>query len=517
MEIVAAGDSSLLVRFGGGTSERGGRHVFQLLASLQETPIPEVLNLQPAYDSVLLSFDPRTTDSNELEEKVRKRLKSKARLRRTGPNTVKIPVCYDEDFGPDLGAVAARAIQTPAEVVKLHCGAAYRACFLGFLPGFAYLSGLSPQLETPRLDSPRRLVPPGSVGIAGRQTGVYPFASPGGWRLIGRTPLKMFDPGRAQMSLLAPGDDARFVPITRAEYENLLELPAPAVEREARAAAITVVAPGMFTTVQDLGRPGHGLLGISPGGAADRTALIAGNRLADNADGAAALEMTLLGGAFRFEIDALIAVTGSDFAAEIDGAPVASWTAVPVRAGQVLRLGHTRQGARAYLCVRGGIEVPLFLGSASTHVLSGLGGFEGRALRQGDVLSVGAASKAVAPGLPARSAPRKTLRVLPGPDWGLFSPAARKTFFAGSYEVTPHCDRLGLRLSGPAVARKSGTEYVSTGVCVGSVQIAPDGQPMILFVDQQTTGGYPQLACVVSVDHSSLGQLKPGDEVRFEL
>src|SRR2546430_8409131 len=152
---------------------------------------------------------------------------------------------------------------------------------------------------------------------------------------------------------------------------------------------IQVLAPGLLTTVQDLGRQGFGLMGVSPSGAADAFALRLGNRILSNAEGAAALEMTLLGGAFLFPEGAIVALTGSDFTAALDGAPVDLLTSFPVSPGQTLRVGPTRTGARCYLCVEGGIAVRPFLGSASTHLLSGLGGHEGRALRKGDVLKIG--------------------------------------------------------------------------------------------------------------------------------
>src|SRR5246127_4827543 len=153
-----------------------------------------------------------------------------------------------------------------------------------------------------------------------------------------------------------------------------------------RMSIIKVAAPGLVTTVQDLGREGFGSIGVSPSGAADPLALRLGNRLVGNPEGAAGLEMTLLGGAFAFPEGAIIALTGADFAATLDGAAVPLWTSFQAATGQTLRTGATRSGARCYLCVRGGIDVKLFLGSASTHLLSGLGGHEGRALQKGDVL-----------------------------------------------------------------------------------------------------------------------------------
>jgi biotin-dependent carboxylase-like uncharacterized protein len=294
---------------------------------------------------------------------------------------------------------------------------------------------------------------------------------------------------------------------------------------------IQVQEPGLFTTVQDLGREGFGPLGVSASGAADAISLRLGNRLVGNAEGAAGLEMTLLGGTFAFPDGAIVALTGSDFGATVDGAPVAVWTSFEVEAGRTLRLGPTRSGARCYLCVRGGIEVKLFLGSASTHVLSGLGGHEGRALRRGDLLKMGSTGLGEATGRNAcptkgvrrLSAPalrevgaRKVLRVTPGPQSDWFPEAAQRTFYASRYRVAEESNRMGIRLEGGAAPEGPGGKMISEGVSLGAIQVPEGVQPIILFVEQQTTGGYPKIANVISADFHCLGQLRPRDEIRFE-
>jgi biotin-dependent carboxylase-like uncharacterized protein len=286
-------------------------------------------------------------------------------------------------------------------------------------------------------------------------------------------------------------------------------------------ATIQVREPGLLTTVQDLGREGFGPMGVSPSGAADAISLRIGNRLVGNAEGAAALEMTLLGGAFVFPEGGIFALTGSDFGASLDDASVNLWTSVEARQGQTLRLGPTRSGARCYLCVQGGIEVTPFLGSASTHLLSGLGGHEGRALRKGDVLKIGEAngthgSRARAAKALERLAPRKVLRVTPGPQSDSFPEPAQQIFYASTYRVAEESNRMGLRLEGTPVTEGSGGKMITEGVSIGAVQIPSGGLPIILFVEQQTTGGYAKIANVISADLGSLGQLRPRDEIRFE-
>ncbi len=321
--------------------------------------------------------------------------------------------------------------------------------------------------------------------------------------------------------------------------------------------AIEVLSPGLLTTVQDLGREGFGPMGVSPSGAADPIALRIGNRLVGNSEGAAGLEMTLLGGAFRFHAACIVALTGSDFGATLDGTPVHLWASFEAKQGQTLRLGPTRSGARCYLCMQGGIAVKPFLGSASTHLLSRLGGLEGRALRKGDVLKVRHAPEAQGKetgknacstrgaqgssgtGIPACSssasasvfhypqktsvkalrqlASRKVLRVTPGPQSDWFPKAAQKIFYSSAYRVSEEANRMGLRLQGPAIPEGAHGGMISEGVSLGAIQIAAGGMPIILFVEQQTTGGYAKIANVIAADLSSLGQLRPRDEIHFEL
>jgi biotin-dependent carboxylase-like uncharacterized protein len=284
---------------------------------------------------------------------------------------------------------------------------------------------------------------------------------------------------------------------------------------------IQVQVPGLFTTLQDLGREGFGPMGVSPSGAADPISLRLGNRLVGNAEGAAALEMTLLGGAFLFPEGAIVALAGSDFGASLDGVPVDPWTSAEARPGQTLRLGPTSSGARCYLCVQGGIAVKPFLGSASTHILSGLGGLDGRPLRKGDVLNIGSTipsfrKRTLAPQALERLSPRKVLRVTPGPQSDWFPESSQHLFYSVPYRVTEESNRMGLRLEGPPIPENSGGQMISEGVSLGAIQIPHGGQPIILFVEQQTTGGYPKIANVISADLPSVGQLRPRDEIRFE-
>jgi inhibitor of KinA len=216
-----ASDQSLLVYFGDGITPQARESVLKLLRLLAADPIPGVLNLHPAYSSLLLKFDPLRLNQARLQTTLQRYLDRLDRVELPEPRTVEIPVCYGGEFGPDLSEVSVLHRLTPQQTIEAHAAATYTVCFLGFVPGFAYLAGLPNELATPRLGTPRRQVLPGSVGIAGRQTGVYPCSTPGGWRLIGRTPLKMFSVDRPGMSLLAIGDRVRFSPISRQRFADI--------------------------------------------------------------------------------------------------------------------------------------------------------------------------------------------------------------------------------------------------------------------------------------------------------
>lgn len=221
MKIVAASDSSLLVVFGNVISPELQQRVLALFHALQARQDVRIRNLHPGYASLLIDFDPLAVTHDEIAQVVGHMASTGISAAENSADVVMIPVCYDGELGPDLADVAAHAKLSVEEVVRLHSSANYYVCFLGFTAGFAYLGGLPEALQTPRLASPRRLVASGSVGIAGGQTGIYPTDTPGGWRLIGRTPLRMFDPQAQPPTRLRAGDRVRISAIDRGVFEKL--------------------------------------------------------------------------------------------------------------------------------------------------------------------------------------------------------------------------------------------------------------------------------------------------------
>ncbi len=286
--------------------------------------------------------------------------------------------------------------------------------------------------------------------------------------------------------------------------------------------AIEIVAPGFLTTVQDLGRPGHAAAGVSASGAADAIALRIGNRLVGNQDGAAGLEMTLVGGSFRFEAHAVVAITGADAGAHLGDRAVPPWSPTAVRPGETVVSAAFRGGARAYLCVRGGVDVPHALSSASTHLLTRFGGFQGRALRAGDRVLIGPAGTrapcghAVDPTVIPGYRLAEPFRATRGPQAAWFTPEARAMLYTAEWRVAASSDRMGIRVDGPPIVQAAPRQLVTEGVSLGAIQVPADGRPIVLFVEHQTTGGYPKIANVITADLARLGLLRPGDSLRFE-
>ena len=275
---------------------------------------------------------------------------------------------------------------------------------------------------------------------------------------------------------------------------------------------ITVIRGGMLTTVQDLGRRGHRAAGVPLGGAMDPMALRVANLLVGNPEDAAVLECTLLGPELLFSTATVIALGGADF----EG--LAAWQPVAVPAGGRVKLGAARRGCRGYLAVAGGLDVLPVLGSRSTYLRGGFGGFHGRALRDDDILAASGVERRMtdhwridARILPAYSA-APTVRVVPGAQLDEFGGA----LFAAEFRIMPQSDRMGIRLGASKLVRIGGAaEMVSSAVAPGTVQVPPDGQPIVLMADAQTLGGYPMAAHVISVDLPLVAQLRPGDRLRF--
>jgi KipI family sensor histidine kinase inhibitor len=591
MRVLTARDDALLVELD------DLDQAVALYESLLSDPVRGVGVPVPGARTLLVPFRPSAVSASALAAELRTR--PLERRPAAAARTVEINVLYD---GADLTEAAELLGWSPEELVRRHTAASWTVGFVGFAPGFAYLTSDDPELVVPRRPSPRTRVPAGSVALAGPYSGVYPRESPGGWQLLGRTDAPVWDVTRERPALLLPGDEVRFTAVralaedgTAAAKVRLDHTVAHAFPHEAMPdrvvdadlhepaipgvgpgrGGLEVVSPGVQALVQDLGRAGSEGAGVSASGALDRPSLRAANRAVGNPSDAAAIE-SVGGLRLRAHGPQVLAVTGA--VGEIVVRPGSArpggvsggaepGAAVPARPdrrpqpgepfalddGDELRLAPPARGVRAYVAVRGGIDVPPVLGSRATDVLAGLGPDP---LGSGDLLSVGAPDRGVPATWPLGAAPFATeplragprapqalgnavrpgdappsgrlpapgeVTVLPmvlGPrdDWFDAATIARLT--GQDWLVTPRSNRIGLRLDGEPLVRipeREGAELPSEGCVTGAIQVPPDGQPVLFLADHPLTGGYPVIGAVVA-DHVPLaGQLPAGARVRFTI
>ena len=503
-----------------------------LLASLQRHPPHGVEELVPAARTILVEYHASATRAETLVQDIAARSLTQGAER--SDTLIEIPVHYN---GEDLAEVAQILGITPAEVVQRHSGSEYTVAFTGFAPGFAYLSGGHPSLNVPRRSTPRTRLPAGSVGLAGTFSGVYPQASPGGWQIIGTTPVAMWDITRDQPALLQPGYRVRFVDIATkniaacadAESAGGQKDPKPSGRTQHHLAAghtaLQVRATGLLTVFQDLGRHGQARQGVSASGAMDQAALKAANRLVGNASNAAALETVGGGLQLRSVGDNVVAVTGADAALTLTTAdgqrwPVPRYAPVALADGDMLAVGQPAAGARCYVAVRGGFAEAPVMGSCATDTLAHVGPAP---VAVGDWLAVQpapATSVVAAPELPPADLPtlehEVVLDVVMGPRTDWFTPEAIARFAAQRWQVTPQSNRVGLRLSGEVPLDRAITgELPSEGTALGALQVPPSGQPVLFLADHPLTGGYPVIGCVAPYHLDRAGQIPVGAWLRF--
>ena len=519
-----------------------------LLASLQAEPVVGIEEVVPAARTLLIRYAPGVVDHAQLVARLGAR-RLAAAVERQGPR-VEIPVSYR---GEDLDEVAGLLGIDRAEVVRRHTGSDYTVAFTGFAPGFAYLVGGDPGLQVPRRKTPRIRIPAGAVAIAGPYSGVYPRPSPGGWQIIGVTTTSMWDLARDPPALLQPGARVRFVDVTGqapaaapaaatrsidaprapATADSLDAPRAPAIADSLdaprpppTAASLDVVATGLQTLFQDLGRPGQARQGVSASGALDRAALRSANRLVGNPVDFACLETVYGGLSFVCRGQAVVAVTGADATVLLttaSGATVAlrSHRSIGLNDGDRLTLGEPRAGIRCYLAVRGGFAVRPVLGSCATDTLANVGP---PAVAAGNLLpirplrnpcaAVGGPERPPAD-LPTCDRP-VLLDVVLGPRTDWFSAAAVERLSAQEWTVTPQSNRVGLRLAGEQpLTRIDDAELPSEGTAPGALQVPPSGQPVLFLADHPLTGGYPVIASVATYHLDRAGQVPIGARLRF--
>ncbi|QAY60225.1 5-oxoprolinase/urea amidolyase family protein [Microbacterium protaetiae] len=563
--ILPFGDRALL-------AETAPGEALALHAGLATSRPDGVVDIVPGARTVLVRVDPRALPLSAVHAWIERTAEAPGEdAAACAPRTVELDIAYD---GPDLADTAGLLGVSVEALVAQHRDTAWTVAFTGFAPGFGYLLGDGWPFDVPRLDDPRTRVPAGAVGLAGAYCGAYPRATPGGWRLIGTTRARLFDPDAADPALLTPGTRVRFVEAevggpgagggggaggaagdagaggaagdagaggaaddagaggAAGGVQNSADIDAIRHQEAVSGAGATrstefwtasgpgpafeVIEPGLRTTVQDLGRPGHASIGIAASGALDRAALRAANRLVGNTEGAAGLEITMGGLRAVARRDLWIALTGAWGPISIGGRDVDPDEALEWPSGVELAVGWAAHGARTYLAVRGGIAAPVVAGSRSTDIMAGLGPAP---LQAGAVVATAdAASGPVPPAEPVMAMPppdQLALPLAPGPRSDWFTASARRTLFDTVWTVSDRADRVGMRLEGPVLDRVRAGELPSEGMLPGAMQVPPDGRPTVLLADGPVTGGYPVIAVVVDAALDALAQARPGTRIRF--
>ncbi|MEP6802518.1 MAG: urea amidolyase family protein [Acidobacteriota bacterium] len=495
-------DGALLVEFPDASDEEANRSAVALAKSLASRFRGGLEDAVPGARTLFCAFDPGRISHEELalEIEAAPRLPAHAVAGRRHA----IDVVYG---GPDLESLAGRSGLSEEEFCARHAAAEYRVAFLGFAPGFAYLTGLPPELSAPRLSTPRPRVPAGSVAVAGGYSGIYPADSPGGWNLIGHAGVLLFDPDRDPPALLAPGDRVIFQARRAEEIERPERIASPKPPREPGEGKPVgrVESAGLWCAAVAAPWSGRGASGLPPSGAMDPAALAHGNVLLGNAPGEAALEFAVSGPQIEALEDLRVAISGGSCDAEIDGTPLPGGSPAIVRRGQRLALRAVRRGVRAYLCVAGGLEPP---GPLSVPAR----------LSAGDLLfgSLAPSSPAIRDGaVPPAIAEDPMVRIVLGPQEDWFAREGVAALLNSPFRVSPTSDRRGIRLEGPSLAFRGASEIPPEGTALGAIQVPGDGQPIVLGPDRPVTGGYPKIATVISADFRLVAQARPGAFVRF--
>lgn len=505
-------DGSLLVQYPDAPDEEANAAAVDLARALdtEAGPATGILDLVPGARTLFVSFDPSRVTQDDLAYRI-----AAASLGGSAPTAAhehRIAVAYGGLAGPDLPDVARGAGVSPEEAARRHAAAVYRVAFLGFAPGFAYLTGLPPELGVPRRANPRTRVPGGSVAVAGPYSGIYPDDLPGGWNLIGRAGPLRSDSFRDPSIRFALGDTVRFFAAGGDDVRRWVPPAAgpPEIPGKADPGAgkneplFRVVQPGLWSGVVGGPRPGSGRLGVPPGGAMDPGLLAEGNAALGNPADAPALEVALWGPELEALADCTVALVG----ARREGDPRTEGEPVSLKQGERLKIEGV-VGARAYLCVPGGFADDGQLGAPRRRM-------------PGDVLfgDPGPAPTGRFPPAERRFFTQDLLvRIVLGPQEDRFGEKGIATLLQSEYRVSPSSDRRGVRLDGPPLEHRGGAasaEVPPEGTALGAIQVPADGQPIVLGPDRPITGGYAKIGTVIGADFPLIAQAKPGSSLRFQ-
>ncbi len=513
-------EEALTVQFDGAI-EMVHAQVLSLDKRLNEKPFDGFVESVPAYSTVTIYYDAfllKNTAKSPfrfVENWVQNLLETSIIEANQSTRFIEIPVCYEGVFAPDLNIVANQAGITTDEVILRHTAKTYQVSMMGFLPGFAYLSGLDESIACPRKATPRFQIPAGSVGIAGQQTGIYPLESPGGWQLVGTTPLQLFAPEQENPFLIDADTNVRFYAISEEEFYRIKTLSKTDVfvKQELITGGIEVLKAGLYSTIQDLGRRKFQRFGVPISGAMDVMAMIEANYLCANQPNMPVIEVTMGGLSLLFHKATRIALSGAGIAT-LNGLPCPFYQTIIVSESDQLSILFNGQGYRSYLAVSGGFATLQPMNSASTYPKASLGDV----LKKGTILPIGMLedSSVEKRSLPIRYLSNQVvIRVLQGQEFCWMKDESQEVFYSKPFSLTNQSDRMGYRLSGEALHLANTNQLLSTAVTKGTIQLTPAGDLIILMSDAQTCGGYPRVGQVIWSDLSLLAQLKPQDTLQF--
>jgi KipI family sensor histidine kinase inhibitor len=489
---------------------------------LNENPFLGFVETVPAYTTLTIFYEPElilsveTSSITFVKSYVEKLLKVKSKEKEFTENYVTIPVCYDEEFGLDLQFISETSGISIKEIINLHQQKDYNIYMTGFLPGFSYMGKVDDKIAVARKDTPRTSIEEGAVGIAGNQTGIYPIASPGGWQIIGKTPYRLFDIQKKKPFLLKTGDTVRFYAISKDEFYKIKKEKNNVVEKEIDNSDVIVMKPGVFSTVQDIGRVGFRSFGVPLSGAMDLISHNLANALLGNKKSSSTIECTMGGLTVQFFKETNIAVTGAGVSF-LNGECINMHQAHFVKPNDILEVRFNNQGLRTYVAVKGGFDYEVIMNSRSTSPKIAIG----RMLKKGMGLQFEKGNKNQSIKklntieLPLFES-HKSIRVIEGQEIDWVKEESVRQFYSRKFVISNRCDRMGYHLQGEPLLLKYSTELLSTAVTKGTIQLTPSGQMIVLMNDCQTTGGYPRIGQVAAVDLPFLAQLKPRESIDFK-
>jgi KipI family sensor histidine kinase inhibitor len=493
-----------------------------LYQQLQHAEAKGIKDLIPAAKTILVFFNELDTQFKVLVNWISGL--SFGKSQQQNAKEVIIPICYN---GEDLQQVAELQGLSVAEVIRLHQQSLWNVAFIGFAPGFAYMSSPDhPFTDIPRLSVPRKKIPSGSLGLAGKYSGIYPKDSPGGWQLIGSTTEKMWDLERKNPALLLPGMTVHFEDVTHNPTTVSVPQQISAIEAPASGVAVfKITAPSLQMLIQDEGRLHQSRLGVGSAGAMDLSAMHSANRIVGNPSHTPVIELLNGGLKAKMQNSAVLAITGAESDIHVkfaDGqqAIFPSYQAIALDQGDEFHIQTPSAGLRNYLAIRGGIQVKPVLNSCSFDSLAVLGP---EPLKMGDVLYQ---AQAISSNISLSEIPRPNLPkvgecveldIVMGPRTHWFDAASIEKLTQQQWLVTQESNRVGLRLLGAEPLTRSIThELESEGTCIGALQIPPSGQPVLFMNDHPLTGGYPVIAAVAKHHWDLVAQIPAGCHIKFK-